>query len=205
MWQFPHCVGAFDGKHIEIQAPHDSGSLFFNYKKIFSVFLLALIDANYKFTITVVGGYNESSDGGLLKSVLEKSLEADALNIPNSKPPPNSEEPLPVVIEGDVTFPLKKYVLRPYPGVSTRNDEIKKIYNYRLSRACRVVENAFGIHTKKCGLFFGRIRLSPANAAKIILAACVLHSNLRNDISTKDNVTENTDAPLQSQHFTVPE
>jgi hypothetical protein len=58
---------------------------------------------------------------------------------------------------------------------------------------------------KKSGLFFGRIRLSPANAAKIILAACVLHSNLRNDISTKDNVTENTDAPSQSQHFTVPE
>ena len=82
-------------------------------------------------------------------------------------------------------------MLRPYPGISTRNDEGNKIYNYRLSRARRVVENAFGILIQKCRLFCGRIRLSPANADKIILAACVLHSNLRNDLSVEDNVTEN--------------
>jgi hypothetical protein len=35
LWQFCNCIGAIDGKHIEIQALHDSGSLFFNYKDIF--------------------------------------------------------------------------------------------------------------------------------------------------------------------------
>jgi hypothetical protein len=75
---------------------------------------------------------------------LGKSLEADALSIPNSKPHTRSEKPLPFVTVSDEILPLKRYLLRPYPGVSTRNDESKKIYNYKLSRARRVVENAFG-------------------------------------------------------------
>jgi hypothetical protein len=149
-------MNVIDSKHIEIQSPHNSGSLFFNYRKTFSVVLLALVDANYKFTIIDIGGYSKSSDGGLFtKSILGKSLEAKTLNIPNSKPLPNSAEPLPFVTVGDKAFPLKKYLLGPYQGLSAWNDESMQIYNYRLSRACRVIENAFGILTQIIRLFYG--------------------------------------------------
>jgi hypothetical protein len=50
----------------------------------------------------------------------------------NSKPPPNSEKTLPFVIVGDEAFPLNKYLLRPYPGVSALNEDRKQIYIYRL-------------------------------------------------------------------------
>ena len=118
-----------------------------------------MVDASYKFTTIDVGGYDKSSDGELFtRSILGKSLEPNTLNIPNSKAPSNIEVPLPFVIVGDEAFPLKKYLLRPYPGFSARNDESKQIYKYRLTRASRVVENAFGVLTQKFRLFYGRIQ-----------------------------------------------
>ncbi|KAF0720346.1 protein ALP1-like, partial [Aphis craccivora] len=37
MWHFPNCIGAIDGKHINIECPINSGSTFFNYKGSHSV------------------------------------------------------------------------------------------------------------------------------------------------------------------------
>ena len=37
-------------------------------------------------------------------------------------PPPSSEESLPFLVVGDEAFALRKYLLRPYPGVSDLND-----------------------------------------------------------------------------------
>jgi len=38
-----------DGKHIVIGCPSESGSEYYNYKTDYSVILLAIVDANFKF------------------------------------------------------------------------------------------------------------------------------------------------------------
>ena len=44
-WQFPNCVGTIDGKHVPLINSFNSGSTYVNYKRFFSIVLLALVGA----------------------------------------------------------------------------------------------------------------------------------------------------------------
>ncbi len=67
-WQFPHCCGALDSKHCIIQAPSHSGSLYWNYKKSFSIMLLALVDSKYRFIMVNVGAAGMEGDSNTFRN-----------------------------------------------------------------------------------------------------------------------------------------
>ena len=96
-----------DGKHIEIKEPKNSGSCYFNYKGRFSIVLLALVDANYKFIYADVGCNGRISDGGVFRnSTLSKAVSTDLLNIPGPRTLDDGETEALDVIVADDAFPL---------------------------------------------------------------------------------------------------
>ncbi|XP_018395102.1 PREDICTED: putative nuclease HARBI1 [Cyphomyrmex costatus] len=178
IWNLPNCIGAVDGKHVTVQSPYNSGSNFFNYKKTFSVVLLAVCDANYVFTLVDVGASGSQSDGGIFKaSAFGQALENNELCIPDDCNLPDSNIGFPYYFVGDEAFPLKRYMMRPYPG--TGLSLTQKIFNYRLSRARRVIENAFGILVNRWRIFRSTIIADVNTVEFIICATLCLHNFLR--------------------------
>ena len=194
-WNYPCCIGAIDGRHVAIKQPPDSGSEFLNYKHFFSVLLFALVDANYKFLYVNVGAAGRDGDAGVFStSSLKKALDANTLHLPPPVTLGGMTAPIHHHIVGDDAFPLRVDMMKPYPH---RNlDREKLIYNYRLSRARRVVENAFGILVNRFRVFLTTINLGPDKLTDILMAACCLHNylvetNKQTYISVQD--TEDTE------------
>lgn len=114
-----------------------------------------------------VGAKGPESDGGVFKNCqLSDALETGLL-------------PEGFFLVGDDAFPLKPYLLKPYKNYRNPLTIEEKIFNYRLSRARRIVENAFGILMSRFRVFDGKIDLNPSIVSKLIFAACSIHNWLR--------------------------
>lgn len=179
MWQVENCLGAMDGKHIRIKAPINTGSYYYNYKGFFSIVLFAVVNANYEFIYAHCGTNGRVSDGGVLKETpFGILLDKQKLNIPS----PNSNlrdgsAPLPYTFIGDDAFPLHENLMKPYGHRKLTKEE--KIFNYRICRGRRVVENAFGILASKFRCLLTCLEMGVKSVDKIVLACCALHNFLR--------------------------
>jgi len=182
-WNFPNCIGAIDGKHIVITCPPNTGSLHYNYKGTFSMVLMAMADANYQFLYVDCSSYGCNSDAGIYAgSTLGQALfngNEEPMNLPPDAPLRDAEEfgPLPFVAVGDEAFPLQKHLMRPYPARGA--DPQEEAYNYRHSRARRIVECTFGILATRWRVFHTKIAVLPKTVKLIVKAATVLHNMLQ--------------------------
>lgn len=174
----PHCLGAIDGKHIVIVPPANSGSYYFNYKGHHSLILMAIVNAKYQFMYIDVGMNDRMSDGGVLQNTaFFEKLENGKLHIPNSETITGTNRHLPYIFVADDVFPLRPDMIEPFQQVDLISQE-RKILNYRLSRARRVVENAFGIMASRFRIFYTHINLEPENIDKAVKASYALHNFL---------------------------
>jgi hypothetical protein len=187
-WNLPHALGALDGKHIRIRRPNKSGSVYHNYKGFFSIVLMALVDADYKFLFADCGGVGHQSDMQLFNSSpLKEALDANDLDIPPPDNLPNDNVPFPYFIIGDDAFALREYMMKPF---SQRNLTMEqRIYNYRISRARIVVENAFGILAQRWQCFLTTMQQNPEIVRQILHAGICLHNFIRIRL-VRDNVQD---------------
>jgi len=175
MWQFPQCIGAIDRKHILFRPPRSEGSKYRNYKGKDSIILFALVDAEYKFIFVDVGKNGRTHDSAIFReSLLGIKLKENTLNLPQPKTLLSFNFQMPYVIVGDDAFSLHTNLMKPYPDRGLT--ENRRIFNYRLSRARRTVENAFGILANRFRVLLNPIPLS-VEKVEIITYACVLLHN----------------------------
>lgn len=158
-------------------APPNSGSIFYNYKHTHSIVLMAICDGNYKFIYVDAGCNGRISDGGVFnKSSFANALERGSLHLPQPRPLPGKNTNVPFVIVADDAFALRVNMMKPYSGrqLSASN----RIFNYRLSRARRCIENAFGVMSARFRIMLSPILLDAAKTRKVTLACCALHNFL---------------------------
>lgn len=179
-WQFPNCIGAIDGRHFIVKKPKRSGSEFRKSKKNLSVVFQAVVDADYKFIAVEEGGRGrgkQSDDGAFQYSKLNELLSSGKYNVPPPACVPGSDVILPNVMIGDEAFPLKTFLMRPYPDRGIDNEKIT--FNKCLSKARNCVECAFGILTDKWGLLLKPMETNLKHTRLIIKVACLLHNIVR--------------------------
>lgn len=180
-----------EGKHVIIKSPINTSTEFFNYKGTFSIVLFALVDADYNFLFSDVECKGRISDGGVIKnSILYKKLVKEELGIPNPQPLPERDRPVLYVFVTDDAFGLHDNIMKPYPGIQEKASE-KRVFNYRFSRARRVVENVFGLLSAKFRVLRKPLVLQPDKAEKVVLACVYMYNFLRKKSTSQNIYTPN--------------
>lgn len=139
---------------------------------------MAISDANYKFIYVNVGAYGSEGDSGVFGAdKIGEKIYNDELILPGETT--IGGQKLPYFFIADDAFRLSTRIMKPFtPKKGQYLSKEERIFNYRLSRARRCVENAFGILSRKWQCLSQPLRQSPTRASKIVLACCTLHNLL---------------------------
>jgi hypothetical protein len=131
--------------------------------------LLAVVNAEYKFLYVDVGCNSRVSDGGVFnRCSLYHALATGTIELPPAIPLPGQSQPVPYFFVADDSFAMRNYIMKLYPFKDQSAPD--RIFNYRLSRARRIVENVFGITANRFHVLRKPLIQNPTNTVNIVLA-----------------------------------
>nr|CAI5829731.1 unnamed protein product [Callosobruchus analis] len=158
-------------------------------KSNFSIVLFAVVDADYNFIFVDIGCQGRISDGGVFKnSSIYKKIMDNTLGLPEDQLLHTINKNMPFVFLADEAFALTNRIMKPYSGMHEKGTCQRK-FNYRLSRARRVVENAFGILSAVFRVLRKPILLEPEKARYIVMTTVCLHNFLRRNKQSRNVYT----------------
>jgi len=155
---------------------------YYNRKGYYSVILLALVDHEYKFLDVYVGWPDSVHDVRMLSNSELYSKSENHTVLPRWTKSINGAS-IPLVMLGDPANPLKYWLLKPFSNTGLSRKQ--KTFNYHLSRARVVVENAFG---RLKGRWHSLMKHNDCDIRKIpilVTACCILHNLCAETIVTK--------------------
>jgi len=84
---FPHCLGAVDGKYIRVIKRDTVARCSIRTKSPPPRVLMAVADTNYRFVYVDIGSYGKDCDSIVLKrSTLWASIQTNMLELPSDRP-----------------------------------------------------------------------------------------------------------------------
>lgn len=170
---FPQGIGALDGCHIEVCPPKEHAADYFNYKGWYSTILLAVVDHQYRFMYTNVGSPGRIHDAAVFeRSRLPTVLSSNLFRLNGKLIEGVSVGP---VLLADQAFPLQPHLMKPFPRPGPIGS-VSHVFNYNLSSARRIVENAFGRLKARFRIMHKGLECDIDNVNCIIRACCVLNN-----------------------------
>lgn len=110
---------------------------------------------------------------------LLQSIVSGSQNLPPPKLLNDGRDSIPNVTVADDAFALKSFLKKPYPQKNL--DLTWKTYNFRLSRARRIVENVFGILANRWRILLSQIALEPEKIQSVVVGILTLRNWLRSE------------------------
>lgn len=175
-WQFPCCFGAINGCHIPIKCPpggQQSQKEHHNFKGFYSIVLMAIVDAKFRFTWASCGYTGNNHDSTIFQATSLYKKIAEKQVIPNIAKNINNID-VPPLILGDGAFPFRSWLMKPYSNAALTPDQ--SYFNYRLSRARMVTEGAYGRLKGRWRSLMRKCDCAKATVRSMTLACIILHN-----------------------------
>ena len=176
LWQFPYSWTPVDGCDIPIKCP--PGGLepckeYHNFKKFYSLVLMAMVDAKYRFLWGSCGFPGNCHDSIILQSTCLWKRIKEGSFLPDFTNRLDGVQ-IPPLIIGDSAFPFEKWLMKLYTNAVLTPSQ--RYFNYRLSRARMVVEGAYGQLKGRWRILMRKSESAHTEVENYTLACMVLHN-----------------------------